>query len=161
MIAIGFGQGLTTLVSLCWGAGEKDTAMNLRSMTNKILLGIGLAFAIIFVLLGRKYAGLFGCSTSVMDMVSAGFCFYAVTFVFMGYDVISSMYFTSCGDAKSSALISSLRGIVLLLAFTLIFPAIWGMTGVWMAAPVTESITAIVSAWLTAKQKTRLKAGNL
>ena len=161
MIAIGFGQGLTTLVSLCWGAGEKETAMNLRSMTNKILLGIGLAFAIIFVLLGRKYAGLFGCSTSVMDMVSAGFCFYAVTFVFMGYDVISSMYFTSCGDAKSSALISSLRGIVLLLAFTLIFPAIWGMTGVWMAAPVTESITAIVSAWLTAKQKTRLKAGNL
>lgn len=153
MIAIGFGQGLTTLVSVCWGAEEQKTAMQLRIMTNKILFGIGALFAVFFLVLGRRYAGIFGCSSSVMDMVSAGFRFYAVTFLIMGYDVINSMYFTSCGDALSSALISSLRGIILLLAFTFIFPAIWGMTGVWMAAPATEALTAIVSIWLIAKQK--------
>ena len=92
------------------------------------------------------------------DMVSAGFRFFAVTFLFMGYDVINSMYFTSCGDAKSSALISSLRGFVLLLLFTFVFPAIWGMTGVWMATPVTETLTAIVSAWLIRKQKRMMES---
>lgn len=153
MIAIGFGQGLTTLVSVCWGAKEQETAMKLRNMTNKILFGIGVLFAMFFLVLGRRYAGMFGCSSSVVDMVSVGFRFYAITFLIMGYDVINSMYFTSCGDALSSALISSLRGIVLLLVFTLIFPAIWGMTGVWMAAPVTEALTAIVSVWLIMKQK--------
>lgn len=71
----------------------------------------------------------------------------------MGYNVINSMYFTSCGDAKASALISALRGLVLLLIFTLIFPAIWGMTGVWMATPVTETITVMVSTWLLIKQR--------
>ena len=153
MIAIGFGQGLTTLVSVCWGAEEQKTAMQLRIMTNKILFGIGALFAVFFLVVGRRYAGIFGCSSSVMDMVSAGFRFYAVTFLIMGYDVINSMYFTSCGDALSSALISSLRGIIILLAFTFIFPAIWGMTGVWMAAPATEALTAIVSIGLIAKQK--------
>lgn len=54
------------------------------------------------------------------DMVVSGFRIYAVTFLVMGYDVISSMYFTSCGGAKSSSLISALRGIALLLGFTLI-----------------------------------------
>lgn len=157
MIAIGFGQGLTTLVSVCWGAEEQKTAMQLRIMTNKILFGIGALFAVFFLVVGRRYAGIFGCSSSVMDMVSAGFRFYAVTFLIMGYDVINSMYFTSCGDALSSALISSLRGIIILLAFTFIFPAIWGMTGVWMAAPATEALTAIVSIGLIAKQKKMLE----
>lgn len=36
MIAIGFGQGLTSLVSVCWGAKEWETAMRLRKMTNQI-----------------------------------------------------------------------------------------------------------------------------
>ena len=71
--------------------------------------------------------------------------------IVMGYDVINSMYFTSCGDAKSSALISALRGIVLLLGFTLVLPAIFGMTGVWMAAPCTETLTAVVSVYLLRK----------
>lgn len=153
MISIGFGQGLTVLVSICWGAREEKTAKELRIMTNRILFVIGVIFAVFFIVWGRNYAELFGCSSQVADMVSEGFRFFAVTFLFMGYDVINSMYFTSCGDAKSSALISSLRGFVLLLLFTFVFPAIWGMTGVWMATPATETLTAIVSVWLIKKQK--------
>lgn len=77
-------------------------------------------------------------------------------FTILGF-VVNSMYFTSCGDAGSSAIISALRGMVLLLGFTLILPAIFGMTGVWMSAPCTESLTAIVSAWLLRRQKNRMK----
>lgn len=158
MIAIGFGQGLTSLVSICWGAKEQETAMQLRMITNRILFGVGALFAAFFWVLGRRYAASFGCSSAVADMVSVGFQFYAVTFLIMGYDVISSMYFTSCGDAVSSAIISSLRGFVLLLAFIFLFPAIWGMTGVWMAAPATEALTAIVAAGFIRKQKKMLES---
>ena len=158
MIAIGFGQGLTPLVSICWGAEERKTAMELRGITNRILFGIGLLFSVFFFVFGKRYAGMFGCSGKVSDMVSAGFRFYAVAFLFMGYDVINSMYFTSCGDACSSALISSLRGIVLLLGFTFLFSALWGMTGVWLAAPVTEVLTTIVSVWLITKQKKKFES---
>ena len=85
-------------------------------------------------------------------MVATGFRIYAITFLAMGYDVTGSMYFTSCGDAKSSAIISSLRGIVLLLAFILIFPAIFGMNGVWMTSPCAETLTAIVTFVLIRRQ---------
>ena len=158
MVAIGFGQGLTSLVSICWGAKEWETAMRLRKMTNQILFGIGALFAGFFWVLGKRYAGVFGCSSGVADMVSTGFRFYAITFLIMGYDVTNSMYFTSCGDALNSAMISALRGIVLLLAFIFLFPAIWGMTGVWMAAPATEALTAIVSVFLIRKQQKRIES---
>lgn len=158
MITIGFGQGLTTLVSVCHGAKEQETAMALRNIVNRILFVIGVLFAVLFAVLGRRYAVMFGCSGNVADMVSSGFKFYAVTFLIMGYDVINSMYFTGCGDALSSAIISSLRGIILLLAFTLIFPAVWGMTGVWLAAPATEFLTAIVSVCLIMKHKKMIES---
>lgn len=153
MIVIGFGQGLTPLVSICWGANEQKTAMELRSVTNKILLIIGLLFAVAFSVFGNSYAAMFGCSDVVANMVASGFRIYAATFLVMGFDVINSMYFTGCGDALSSAIISSLRGVVLLLAFTFIFPALWGMTGVWFVAPATEILTAVVSLFLINKQK--------
>ena len=98
-------------------------------------------------------------SGNVTNMVALGFRIYAVTFLVMGYDVINSMYFTSCGDAKSSALISSLRGIILLLGFTLFLPAILGMTGVWMTAPCTEVLTAFVSVCMLRRQKKHYQKG--
>ncbi|MGN0438290.1 MAG: MATE family efflux transporter [Lachnospiraceae bacterium] len=153
MICIGFGQGIMPLISICWGAKEKEAAFNIRKMTNRILFVMGFLIASIFFLTGRSYAGLFGCSSNVADMVATGFRIYAVTFLVMGYDVINSMYFTSCGDAKSSAIISALRGIVLLLGFTMILPAMFGMTGVWMSAPCSETLTAIVSVYLLRAQK--------
>ena len=157
MICIGFGQGIVPLISICWGAKETEVAFDIRKITNRILFVMGFLIAGIFFMMGRNYAGMFGCSSNVADMVAAGFRIYAVTFLVMGYDVINSMYFTSCGDAKSSALISALRGIVLLLGFTIILSAIFGMNGVWMAAPCTETLTAVVSVCLLRRQKNRLK----
>ena len=161
MICIGFGQGISPLVSICRGAKEKETAFTLRKITNKILFVTGLLTATVFWVTGKYYAGLFGCSNEVADMVAAGFRLYAVTFPVMGYDVVNSMYFTSCGDAKSSAIISALRGIVLLLGFTLILPAILGMTGVWLSAPCSETLTAIVSVFLIKKQTNERKRGGM
>lgn len=152
MVCIGFGQGISPIVSICWGAKEKETAAKIRSITNQILLAIGTLTALSFFIAGKRYAEIFGCSNSIADMVATGFRIYAITFLAMGYDVTGSMYFTSCGDAKSSAIISSLRGIVLLLAFILIFPAIFGMNGVWMTSPCAETLTAIVTFVLIRRQ---------
>ena len=62
MICIGFGQGISPLVSRCWGAKEKEMAFALRKTTNKMLFMIGLIIAIAFFVAGKQYAGLFGCN---------------------------------------------------------------------------------------------------
>lgn len=49
MICIGFGQGISPLVSRCWGAKEKEMAFALRKTTNKMLFMIGLIIAIAFL----------------------------------------------------------------------------------------------------------------
>lgn len=153
MIAIGFGQGLTPLVSICQGAKEYRLSIELRKLTNKIVFIIGFIFTLLCLFFARKYALIFGCTIDTANMVIQGFYFVSPSFIIMGYDVISSMYFTSCGDAKSSAIISSLRGIVLLLIFTFTFPIFWGLKGILAVTPVTEVLTAIVTTTLLIKHK--------
>ena len=153
MICIGFGQGIIPLVSTLYGAGELDTAIDIRKITNKILFIIGTIIAVIFIFFGKNYSMMFGSGELVSELVCTGFRIYAITFVVMGFNVINSMYFTGIGDAKSSAIISSLRGIVLLLVFTLVLPVFFGMNGVWMSAPLTEVLTALVAVILLNDKK--------
>ena len=153
MICIGFGQGIIPLVSTLYGAGELDTAIDIRKITNKILFIIGTIIAVIFIFFGKNYSMMFGSGELVSELVCTGFRIYAITFVVMGFNVINSMYFTGIGDAKSSAIISSLRGIVLLLVFTLVLPVFFGMNGVWMSAPLTEVLTAFVAVILLNDKK--------
>ena len=160
MICIGFGQGIIPLVSTLYGAGELDTAIDIRKTTNKILFIIGTIIAVIFIFFGKNYSMMFGSGELVSELVCTGFRIYAITFVVMGFNVINSMYFTGIGDAKSSAIISSLRGIVLLLVFTLVLPVFFGMNGVWMSAPLTEVLTALVAVILL-NDKKHLSNGEL
>lgn len=153
MICIGFGQGIIPLVSTLYGAGELDTAIDIRKITNKILFIIGTIIAVIFIFFGKNYSMMFGSGELVSELVCTGFRIYAITFVVMGFNVINSMYFTGIGDAKSSAIISSLRGIVLLLVFTLVLPVFFGMNGVWMSTPLTEVLTALVAVILLNDKK--------
>ena len=148
MIVIGFGQGMCPLVGFTIGAGEKDTALKLRKSTNKMVFIIGIIVAAVMFLFGETYARCFINDKTIIDMIASGFRLFAVTFIITGFNVIGSMYFTSCKKAAPSAIISALRGLLLLIPLILIFTSLWGMTGVWLAAPVTEIITAIVTVYL-------------
>lgn len=70
---------------------------------------------------------------------------FMVSFFFSGINAITSFYFTSIGKAVESAVISLSRGLVVLLICIFLLPAYFGMTGVWLAAPVTEIITILIS----------------
>ena len=68
-----------------------------------------------------------------------------LSFLPAALNMLASAYFTSVGDAKSSALISSLRGLVLIAAFVLFLPLVLGDPGIWIALPAAELLTAAVS----------------
>lgn len=145
MIAIGFGQGICPLVSFVFGSGERALAVKIRKIANVLLFGTGFFFALVLFLGAGGYASIFVREQNVRDMISFGIRLFCGTFLIGGYNVIGSMYFTSCGKAFPSALISTLRGLVLLLAATFTFPVWWGLTGLWLISPVVEALSACVT----------------
>lgn len=153
MVIIGFGQGASTLISFTYGAKEYFLAISLRKITNFMVLVTGVV-VFFLVLVGSKwYSSLFVKSEVVEQMVHSGGIIYAVSFLFSGINTISSFYFTSIGKAKESAIISSSRGLVILLICIFTLPPLLGMTGVWLVAPITEVLTLLLSLFFIVKEE--------
>lgn len=145
MIVVGFGQGASPLISFSYGAKERGLAKKIRKKTNQLVFAIGAVVFCVMAILSGWYSGLFVKSDPIREMVQSGMMIFMVSFFFSGINAITSFYFTSIGKAVESAVISLSRGLVVLLVCIFVLPAYFGMTGVWLAAPVTEIITILIS----------------
>lgn len=145
MVVTGFGQGSSPLASFAWGAGDRALARGIRRRTSALAAGAGLAALGLMAAASGRYGALFVGDPAVVEMVRTGAALFALSFPCAGFNAIASFYFTSTGRAVESAVISMSRGLVVLLACIFLLPALWGMTGVWLAAPVTEAVTLAVS----------------
>ncbi len=145
MIIVGFGQGCVPLLSFVHGAGDRFTELAIRRLTNLCVLLCGIVLIVLMFFLAAPYSHAFVDSIEIQQMVAFGTRIHVLSFLFAGINTIASFYFTSISKAKESAIISFLRGILILLICILTLPHFFGMTGVWLIAPINEAVTVIVS----------------
>ena len=141
MVIVGFGQGASPLISFAYGAKEKKLAAGIRKQTNRYVFFAGIAVYLLMAAGMGWYSRIFVQSENVEKMIRSGMLIFMISFFFSGINSISSFYFTATGRAFESAVISDSRGLVVLLACIFTLPYLFGMTGIWMAAPVTEIVT--------------------
>ena len=156
MITIGFGEGMCPLVSFCFGAKEAKLCRDLRKITNRFIFAFGVIFAVVLFFGSETYARIFVKEGAVIGMVTHGLKLFVPVFLLQGFNMIASMYFTSCGMAKESAIISSARGIVILLISIFAFSALWGLDGIWLTAPATELLTLGITVYFSGKKELHL-----
>ena len=106
-------------------------------------------------LLSKPIAMLFvGYDQGLMDMTQRAFMIYSFSFLFSGFGVWGSSFFTALNDGVVSALIAFMRILVFQVASVLIFPLIWQLDGMWFSIVGAEFMAAIVTAlFLIGKQK--------
>ena len=122
-------------------AKEVKLCRHLRKITNRFIFAFGLIFAAGLFFGAEIYARIFVKKGAVIGMITHGLKLFVPVFLLQGFNMIGSMYFTSCGMAKESAIISSARGIVILIITIFVFSALWGLDGIWLTAPATEAFT--------------------
>lgn len=141
--------------------GYHDGAKNhteLKGLFRKSLIMIG-AFGIAMVvsaeLLAVPLAKIFvSYDAELMKMTVSGFRIFALSFIFMGYAIYSSGFFTALNDGLTSALISFLRTLVFQTAAVIFLPMALGLDGVWISIVVAEFMAVVFSAiFLIAKRK--------
>lgn len=120
-----------------------------------MVFAIGTVVFVMMTFLSGQYSRLFVQRGEIREMVQTGMVIFMVSFFFSGINAITSFYFTSIGKALESAVISMSRGLVVLLACIFVLPAWFGMTGVWLAAPVTEAVTICISWWMVCRVVSR------
>ena len=103
---------------------------------------------LISLLLGRQIIHLFVGDGNVFSLTWEGLKLFSPLFLFIGWNVFLSGYFTALGNGFISALISSLRSFILVVAFILILPKLIGVSGIWLTMPLAEAVTIFIALYL-------------
>lgn len=154
-IFLGFSVGVAPVVSYNTGACNYD---ELKSLLKKCLVTISVSAILMFAaseLSAKPLSSLFvGYDESLLDITVNAFFIYSFSFLFSGFAVFGSSFFTALNDGLISALISFLRTLVFQVVAVLTFPLIWGLNGIWYSIVVAEMLAvAVTAAFLIIKKK--------
>lgn len=154
-IFIGYTVGIAPIISFHYGAQNHS---ELKSLLSKSCIIIGVFSVLMFLageLLGTPFSMLFvGYDAALLDMTSHAFRIFSFSFLFTGFAIFFSGFFTALNDGVTSAIISFMRTLVFQIAAVLILPLIFGLDGIWISLIVAELMAVMVSlVFVFAKKK--------
>lgn len=145
-IYIGYATGSAPIVSYHFGAKNQAELKNLLRRSIVVIGLFSLAMFLSSELLGVPFSKLFvGYDKELLSITKRAFIIFSVSYLFMGYAIYFSAFFTALNDGLTSALISFLRTLVFQLIAVLLLPIILGVEGIWWSVVVAELAAAIFS----------------
>ena len=154
-VFIGYSVGTAPVVSFHYGAQNHD---ELRGLLRKSL-GITSVFAAAMFAAAEVLAGplshiFVGYDPGLLAMTYRAFFIYSFSFLFAGFAIFGSSFFTALNDGLVSAAISFLRTLVFQIAAVLLFPLVWDLDGIWLSIVAAEAMAVVVTVvFLVAKRK--------
>lgn len=143
---IGYSIGTAPVVGYHYGARNHGELKSLLSKSLRMIGCFGLCMVAAGELLAGPLARLFvGYDAALMELTVSGFRIFALSFLFMGYAIFGSGFFTALNDGLTSALIAFLRTLVFQVAAVLLLPRIWGIDGIWASILVAEAMAVVFS----------------
>ncbi len=143
---IGFSMGVAPIISYRYGRGDRQGLKKIVKICISFIVTVSIVMFLLSSLFGAPLVSVFSPKgTPVYDIAQKGFRIFYWGFLFCGMNIFTSAFFTALSNGKVSAVISLLRTFVFLVLFQLTLPGLWGVTGVWLAVPLSELITVFVS----------------
>lgn len=146
---IGFSIGVAPVISYNYGAGNYDRLRKIYKISIAFIFTSSILAFVLSFINGDRLVHLFtGTNEAVFEIAIHGFKIFACSFLFSGFNIFSSAFFTALSNGRLSAFISFLRTFGFIMLGLLIMPKFIGITGVWLAVPIAEVLTLWVSLYL-------------
>lgn len=146
-IFIGYSVGSAPIVGFHYGAGNTDELKNMRKKSLKIMGISGLCMAGAAWILAPALSNIFvGYDSELLAITINAFRIFSLCYIFGGFNIYGSSFFTALGNGPVSAAISFLRVLVFQMLAVLLLPIVLGINGIWIANTVAEIGALIVSA---------------
>lgn len=84
----------------------------------------------------------------ILGIAVPGIKTYLMALPIIGFQIVSSAFFQAIGKPKHSAFLSLSRQVIVLIPALLILPNIYGLKGIWMVGPISDTIASILTAIL-------------
>ena len=154
-VFIGYAVGTAPVIGYHYGAQNHK---ELKGLLRKTLVIIGV-FAVVmlaasYILAGPLSFMFVGYDEDLFSLTVRAFSIFSFSFLFSGYAIFGSSFFTALNNGLISAIISFLRTLVFQVAAVLVFPLFWKVDGIWLSIVAAEFMAVVITAiFLMANQK--------
>lgn len=156
MPASGISQGIQPIVGNNFGAGNYKRVMSTLYLASRFSVGVTCIIWLIVLIFPGAILSAFGATEEMMEIGITGlrtnFCVTPV----LGFVMLVTTFFQSIAKPVPSIVITLLRQILLLIPFIYLFSALWGINGIFVAQPVSDTLALALSGILVIREQRRL-----
>jgi len=152
---IGYSVGTAPVIGYHYGAQNHAELKSLLSKSVRIISFFAVCMFALAEILARPLASIFvGYDAGLTELTVRAFSIFSFAFLFAGFSIFGSSFFTALNNGLISAAISFLRTLVFQIAAVLILPLIFDIDGIWYSIVVAEVVSVIVTViFIFAKRK--------
>lgn len=143
---LGYAMGTAPVISYHYGAGNHKELRGLLQKSTGMIACFSGAMCLAAELLAGPLSRLFvGYDQGLLALTMEGFTIYSLSFLFSGFAIFGSSFFTALNDGLVSAVIAFLRTMVFQVLAVLFFPLLWGRKGIWLSVTAAEAMAVAVT----------------
>lgn len=161
-LLMGLAEGIGPLVSYNFGSKQFVRIKSILKIAYLFSFCVGTIIFIFLFCYSEQLISMFigKHAVEVATFALGGIRLYAMAFLISGLNLVSASYFTALGKPKNAAVIVCLRGFIFLFIGIMIMPPILGITGIWLAVPLAEAMTIILTMMSVKKSIKQLVMNN-
>ncbi len=157
MIVIGLNQGMQPIAGYNYGAQRYDRVLKVLRYTLLCATMVTTTGFLIGELIPGLCARAFTTDPELIRLAEKGMRIVVMFFPLIGMQMVTTNFFQSIGHAGKSIFLSLTRQLLFLIPLLLTLPYFWGVTGVWMAMPISDAISCIVAGSMLTIQYKKFK----
>lgn len=152
----GYTNGVQPLLSFNYGSGQLDRVRKAFRLLLLSTVTITVTYCGLIELFPRAFIRLFASDEALIELTVRGLRIYAAGLGIFGLQNAIQSMFVGLGQAKISLFIAVLRKIILLIPLALVLPLFLGVTGVYLAEPIADILSATTATCLMLWQFNRI-----
>ena len=152
MIVMGLNQGMQPIAGYNYGARQFDRVNRVLRLTILAATAITTSAFIAGECFPELLARAFTSDDELIRQSANGMRYIVAVFPIVGFQMVTTNFFQSIGQARTSIFLSLTRQLLILIPCLLILPGFLGQQGVWLSMPVSDLLSSVIAGWMLYRQ---------
>ena len=156
----GVSQGLLPIVGFNFGARLWKRLWRAVKLASVGLALFSVPVLVMLVIFAPQLIGIFSDDPELLAIAVPAMRIMLSTLVIVGPSMLFITAFQGLSKGKEALILSLVRQFIFLVPLLLLLPRIWGINGVWLSIPISDTLAFLVSGlWLFREYKLQQRTG--